>query len=81
MVVPTVEEIKIVQQRMLGSFIRSLHSLESLAHDITNYHVVEEDVFAAIDVIQALTYDDIKDIPAFFEEHRKTVTMLHGKRH
>jgi hypothetical protein len=43
--------------------------------------VVDEDVFAAIDVIQALTYDDIKDIPTFFEEHRKTVTMLHGKRH
>jgi predicted Zn-dependent peptidase len=79
--VPTSEEIQVVQQRMLGSFIRSLHSLESLAHDITNYAVVEEDVFAAIDVIQSLTFADIKEIPAFFEEHRKTVTMLHGKRH
>jgi predicted Zn-dependent peptidase len=79
--VPTKEEIETVQQRMLGSFIRSLHSLEALAHDITNYMIMDEDVFAAIDVIQGLTFEDIQQIPAFFDDERKTVTMLHGKRH
>ena len=79
--VPTKEEIETVQQRMLGSFIRSLHSLEALAHDITNYMIMDEDVFAAIDVIQGLTFKDIQQIPAFFDDERKTVTMLHGKRH
>jgi predicted Zn-dependent peptidase len=78
---PTKEEIKVVQQRMLGSFIRSLHSLESLASDITNYDVIDEDVFAAIEVIQALSVNDVKQIPSFFDDQFKTVTMLHGKRH
>lgn len=79
--VPSKEEIQIVQQRMLGSFIRSLHSLEALAHDITNYSILGEDVFAAIEIIQELTVEDVKQIPAFFDEEFKTVTMLHGKRH
>lgn len=79
--IPTKTEIETVQQRMLGSFIRSLHSLEALAHDITNYSLMDEDVFAAIEVIQGLTYDDVKQIPAFFDEDHKTITMLHGKRH
>ncbi len=70
-----------VQQRILGSFVRSLHSLEALAHDLTNYDLINEDVFAAIDLIQGLTIEDILEMRLFFEDDKKTITMLHGKRH
>jgi predicted Zn-dependent peptidase len=75
------DEIKTVQRRMLGSFIRGLHSLESIAHDITNFDVVDADVFEAIDLIQSLTAEDVRQMKHFFEESKKTTTMLHGKRH
>lgn len=77
----TESEIKTVQRRMLGSFIRGLHSLESIAHDITNFDVVDADVFEAIALIQSLTADDVRQMKHFFDESKKTITMLHGKRH
>lgn len=75
------EEVQKVQRRMLGGFIRGLHSLESMAHDITNYDVLDVDVFEAIEVIEALTVDDVRQMKHFFDDNQKTMTMLHGKRH
>jgi predicted Zn-dependent peptidase len=75
------EEVKKVQRRLLGGFIRGLHSLESMAHDITNYDVLDADVFEAIHVIESLTVDDVRQMKDFFDDEQKTITMLHGKRH
>lgn len=76
-----VEEVERVKRRILGSFLRSLHSLESMAHEIAAYQILGSDVFYAVDVLKTITVNDVEAMKSFFDPTYQTMTMLHSKGH
>ena len=74
-------EVERIKRRVLGTFLRSLHSLESMAHEIASYQIIGSDVFHAVDMLKTLSIDEISLMRDFFNENYKTMTMLHSKGH
>jgi predicted Zn-dependent peptidase len=74
-------EVERVKRRIVGTFLRSLHSLESMAHEVSAYQILGSDVFHAVDVLKTITVDDVQQMSTFFESKYQTMTMLHSKGH
>lgn len=74
-------EVERVKSRIVGTFLRSLHSLESMAHEVSAYQILGSDVFHAVDVLKTITVDDVQQMSTFFESKYQTMTMLHSKGH
>lgn len=75
------DEVERVKRRIVGTFLRSLHSLESMAHEVSAYQILGSDVFHAVDVLKTLSVEDIEVMKSFFDPTLQTMTMLHSKGH
>ena len=51
---------------ILGNFIKSLNYLEYIANSFIYYHFKEVDIFKVLDIIEKLTYNDLKLLGEIF---------------
>ncbi|HOA63927.1 MAG TPA: pitrilysin family protein [Bacilli bacterium] len=51
---------------ILGNFIKSLNYLEYIANSFIYYHFKEVDIFKVLDIIEKLTYNDLKLLEKYF---------------
>jgi predicted Zn-dependent peptidase len=75
------DEVERIKRRILGTFLRSLHSLESMAHELSTYQILGSNVFDAVDVLKTITIDEVNTMRHFFDSQQQTMTMLHSKGH
>lgn len=75
------DEIERVKRRILGTFLRSLHSLESMAHEIASYQILGSDVFHAVDELKTISVEEVAQMKDFFDSSLQTMSMLHSKGH
>ena len=57
-----------IHKAIIGSMIKSLNSLESIAHNVVEYMFMGEDLFSGFSSIQQMKKDDLLPLQSFFIE-------------
>ncbi len=73
----TEEKLDAVRKKRIGSFLRSLNSLESIANQFTRYAFNQMELFDVVSVLEELTAADIQDaVNHLIEEERLSVFQV-----
>ncbi len=73
----TEEKLDAVRKKRIGSFLRSLNSLESIANQFTRYAFNQMELFDVVSVLEELTAADVQDaVNHLIEEERLSVFQV-----
>lgn len=75
------EQVERMKRKKIGSFLRSLNSLEYIANQFTRYAFDQMSLFDVVEALQSLTSDDIKAVAReCFVPEQFTVCQVVPKR-
>ncbi len=73
----TEEKLDAVRKKRIGSFLRSLNSLESIANQFTRYAFNQMELFDVVSVLEELTAADVQDaVNHLIDEERLSVFQV-----
>lgn len=73
----TEEKLDAVRKKRIGSFLRSLNSLESIANQFTRYAFNQMELFDVVSVLEELTVADVQDaVNRLIDEERLSVFQI-----
>lgn len=65
----TEEEFSRYKKAILGNFLKSLNSLDYIAYSYLDFIIKNSDVFEALELIENLTLNEIKDLGKYFKNN------------